>query len=100
VGSAVFSGGSTDDLAALVAAAGGDAVWAQDPSGSWVRYSTTATGSTAFVNAAFDVSFSAGFPAATAVFVVKTQAPSTPSPTPSATAPGATPTPTPTPPLA
>lgn len=72
VGSAVFAGGTIEQLAAQVTAAGGTSVWAQDPdTGNWVRYNTLATGATAFVNNAFNAAFADGFAGATAVFVVK-----------------------------
>lgn len=71
VGSAVFNGGTIEQLAAAVTAAGGTSVWAQAADGSWVRYNTLATGVTAFVNNAFNAEFASGFAGATAVFVVK-----------------------------
>ena len=71
VGSAVFDGGTIEELSAAVTAAGGTSVWAQTSSGTWVRYNTQATGATAFVNNAFNEAFAAGFAGPTAVFVVK-----------------------------
>lgn len=72
VGSAVFAGGTIEQLATQVTAAGGTSVWAQNPAnGNWVRYNILATGATAFVNNAFNQAFAGGFAGATAVFVVK-----------------------------
>lgn len=71
IGSAVFSGGTIEQLSAAVIASGGVSVWAQDSAGNWVRYNATATGATAFMNARFTAAFSAGFAGATAVFVIK-----------------------------
>lgn len=72
VGAAVYAGGTLEQLATQVTAAGGASVWAQNPTtGAWVRYDTEATGATAFVNNAFETAFSSGFSGSTAVFVVK-----------------------------
>ncbi|MEX2468892.1 MAG: hypothetical protein WD396_03975, partial [Pseudohongiellaceae bacterium] len=101
VGSAVFAGGTPAQLAAAVIAAGGTSVWAQESGGGWLRYDVLATGGTSFVNNAFNASFSGGFPAATAVVVVRASGgsptsapPAQPTATPS---PSPTPTPTPSP---
>lgn len=71
VGSAVFAGGSIEQLAEAAADADGTAVWVQGTNGNWYRYSIGATGATAFVNNAFNTQFAAGFSGATPVFVVK-----------------------------
>jgi len=70
VGSAVFDGGTIEELSAAVTAAGGTAVWVQGTDGNWYRYNTLATGATAFVNNAFNTQFAAGLDQS-AVFVVK-----------------------------
>lgn len=70
VGSAVFNGGSIDQLAAAVTAAGGTSVWVQGTDGNWYRYNTLASGATAFVNNAFIAQFEDGL-GTVAVFVVK-----------------------------
>ncbi|MDO9444576.1 MAG: hypothetical protein Q7K37_04615, partial [Dehalococcoidia bacterium] len=48
VGSAVFQGGTIEQLVAAVTAAGGTSVWVQDSNGTWRSYNTLATGSAAF----------------------------------------------------
>ncbi|MCA9848702.1 MAG: hypothetical protein KC472_12065, partial [Dehalococcoidia bacterium] len=70
VGSAVFAGGTIEQLAAQVTAAGGTSVWVQGADGNWYRYNTLASGATAFVNNAFTAQFEAGI-GNVAVFVVK-----------------------------
>lgn len=70
VGSAVFQGGTIAQLVTAVVASGGTSVWVQDSNGTWRSYSTTATGSSAFVNNGFNNTFAAGF-GVTAVFVVR-----------------------------
>jgi hypothetical protein len=71
VGSSVFSGTTTTQLAAQVTAVGGVRVWAQDVNGRWVQYVTLASGPTAFVNDAFNAAFAGGFPGPIAVIVVR-----------------------------
>jgi hypothetical protein len=68
IGNAVFAGGTIEQLAAQVTAAGGNLVWVQDANGTFRVYSTTAP---AFVNGPFNTAFAAGFSGATAVTVVK-----------------------------
>ncbi|MFA7297695.1 MAG: hypothetical protein WC211_11030 [Dehalococcoidia bacterium] len=70
VGSAVFQGGTIEQLVAAVTAAGGTSVWVQDSNGTWRSYNTLATGSAAFVNNGFNTAFAAGF-GVQAVFVVR-----------------------------
>lgn len=67
VGSAVFAGGTIEQLAAQVTAAGGTAVWVQGSNGLWYRYTI---GALALVNNAFTAQFEAGL-GNVAVFVVK-----------------------------
>jgi hypothetical protein len=68
VGQAVFDGGTIEQLAAQVVAAGGTAVWVQDASGTFRVYSTTAP---AFVNASFNTVFADGIVGPKSVTVVK-----------------------------
>jgi hypothetical protein len=68
VGAAVFAGGTIEQLAAQVTAAGGIGVWSQDANGIWRAYLVAGPG---VVNTGFNTAFAAGFPGATAVFVVR-----------------------------
>lgn len=67
-GMAVFNGGTVEQLAAAVTAAGGTSVWVQDANGTW---RVMVVGAAAFINAGFNASFPTGFAGATAVSVVK-----------------------------
>ncbi len=67
---AVFDGGTIEELAAAVTAAGGTSVWVSS-NGVYYRYNTLATGATAFVNNAFNAAFADGIVGPNAVFVVK-----------------------------
>ncbi|PKN80577.1 MAG: hypothetical protein CVU47_08970 [Chloroflexi bacterium HGW-Chloroflexi-9] len=69
-GSAVFQGGSVEQLVTAVSEAGGTTVWVQDANGVWRSYRLGASGAGAFVNNGFNTAFSGGL-GTTAVVVLR-----------------------------